>query len=252
MFVFYRNVKIMNMDNIVGRLQSVFSSHQIDVIIGSLLGDARLECRSIGVRSPVTARFRVHHGLKQKEYVFWKYDVLKEFVNKEPADISWTNPKRNLHEVSCYFHTKSMKELGMLYHYFYKNGVKILPDTIFEILNPRMIAVWFMDDGSNTKESFTLNTHSFDLKDQVRIAHFLKKSFGINATIVKDRTKLKISIGKHDFQKFSTIVEPYIIPSMIYKIANPRNDLLVTNRQSENVPIFANTSVPNLEYLEKV
>jgi recombination protein RecA len=240
------------MDNIVGRLQSEFSSHQIDVIIGSLLGDARLECRSIGVRSPITARFRVHHGLKQKEYLLWKYNVLKEFVKKEPAEITWVNPKRNLHEVSWYFHTKSMQELGTLYHYFYKNGIKILPENIFEILNPVMIAVWFMDDGSNTKESFTLNTHSLEKKDQVRIVNYLRESFGINATIVKDRTKLKISIGKYDYKKFSAVVEPYIIPSMIYKIANPRNDLLVTHRQSENVPIFANTSVPNLEHLEKV
>ena len=57
------------MDNIVGRLQSTFPSHQLDVIIGSLLGDARLECRSKGIRVGLTARFRVHHGEKQKEYV---------------------------------------------------------------------------------------------------------------------------------------------------------------------------------------
>lgn len=240
------------MDNIVGRLQSVFSSHQIDVIIGSLLGDARLECRSVGVRSPITARFRVHHGLKQKEYVEWKYDILKEFVNKEPQEISWVNLKRNLHEVSLYFHTKSMEELGILYHYFYKDGVKILPEDIFEILNPQMIAVWFMDDGSNTKESFTLNTHSLERIDQERIVNYLRDTFQINATIVKDRTKLKIRIGRNDFQNFSAIIEPYIIPSMTYKIANPRNDLLVSNKQSENVNIFANTSVPDLENLEKV
>lgn len=215
------------MNNIVGRLQSVFSSHQIDVIIGSLLGDARLECRSIGVRSPITARFRVHHGLKQKEYVLWKYNILREFVSKGPKKISWVNPKRNLHEVSCYFHTISMEELGILYHYFYKNRVKILPEDIFEILNPHMIAIWFMDDGSNTKEGFTLNTHSLERKDQVKIVNFLKETFQINATIVKDRTKLKIAIGKHDFRKFSKIVEPYIIPSMTYKIVSPRNDLRI-------------------------
>ena len=240
------------MDNIVGRLQSVFSSHQIDVIIGSLLGDARLECRSIGVRSPITVRFRVHHGLKQKDYVFWKFNILKEFVNEEPKEISWTNPKRDLHEISYYFHTKSMKELGILYHYFYKNKIKILPEDIFDIINPRMIAVWFMDDGSNTKESFTLNTHGFERKDQERIVNFLGDTFQINATIVKDRTKLKIRIGKYDFQRFINIVEPYIIPSMIYKIANPRNDLLVKNRQSKSINTFANTSVPDMENLEKV
>ncbi|OGI91787.1 hypothetical protein A2933_02295 [Candidatus Nomurabacteria bacterium RIFCSPLOWO2_01_FULL_46_18] len=66
------------MDDIVGRLQSKFSSHQIDVIIGSLLGDARLECRSKGIRASYTARFRVHHGEKQKDYVIWKYQMLKD------------------------------------------------------------------------------------------------------------------------------------------------------------------------------
>lgn len=215
------------MDNIVGRLQSAFSAHQIDVLVGSLLGDAHLECRSIGIRSPVTARFRVHHGLKQKEYVLWKYNVLREIVNREPSEISWENSKRGLREISWYFHTKSLKELGLLYHYFYKNGTKILPHDIFSFLNPRMIAIWFMDDGSNTKESFTLSTHSFSKVDHEQIVEFLRKSFKINATIVKDRTKLKISIGRYDFQKFIAIVEPHIIPSMIYKIANPRNDLLV-------------------------
>jgi hypothetical protein len=240
------------MDNIVGRLQSVFSSHQIDVIIGSLLGDARLECRSIGVRSPITARFRVHHGIKQKEYVCWKYRILKSFVFTKPKEISWTNSKRNLHEVSYYFHTKSMEELGALYHYFYLNKVKILPKNIFELLTPQMIAVWFMDDGSRTGNGLTLNTHGFLKEDQVRIVDYLEKSFKIKATIIKDRAKWKISIGTYDIENFISIIQPYIIPSMTYKIANPRNDLLVTNKQSESVNTFANTSVPNMENLEKV
>src|SRR3989344_3230513 len=97
------------MDNIVGRLQSSFPSHQLDVIIGSLLGDARLECRSKGIRASYTARFRVHHGEKQKEYVWWKYEILKDLVSKEPRKISSINKKRNLKEVSWYFHTITLK-----------------------------------------------------------------------------------------------------------------------------------------------
>lgn len=236
----------------MGRLQSKFSAHQIDVLIGSLLGDARLECRSIGVRSPVSARFRVHHGLKQKEYVLWKYEILKNLVLKEPREISWTNPKRNLHEVSWYFHTRSLQEFGGLYHYFYKNKVKILPNDIFKILNPQMIAVWFMDDGSNNGTTATLNTHSFSKEDQLRVVDFLMNRFEIHTTIVKDRDKWKINFGEFDFQKLISLIEPYIIPSMSYKIAYPRNDLSVSNRQSENNHIFANTSVPEVENLEKV
>ncbi|MDO8729221.1 MAG: LAGLIDADG endonuclease [bacterium] len=239
------------MDDIVGRLQSKFSSHQVDVIVGSLLGDARLECRSVGKRSPITARFRVHHGEKQKEYVFWKYEILKDFVSIAPREISWINPKRNLHEISWYFHTKSLEELGILYHFFYKSGTKILPEEIFSFLTPRMIAVWFMDDGSNNGESLTLNTHGFSKEDQMCIVDFFKELFDISPTIVKDRTKWKIAIGRKDFRKFISLIEPYIIPAMSYKIANPRNDLSRKAGQSEK-PILANTSVPKLENLEKV
>ena len=214
------------MVNIVGRLQSSFPSHQLDVIIGSLLGDARLECRSIGLRSPITARFRVHHGERQKGYVFWKYEVLQGLALKAPREISWTNPKRDMREVSWYFHTRSLKEFGILHNCFYKNGVKILPEAIFDLFTPQMMAVWFMDDGANTVKSFTLSTHSFQESEQYMIVRFLKEKYDISATIVKDRMKQKIYIGRNDYQAFKAIIQPYIIPSMIYKIDSPRNDLI--------------------------
>ena len=215
------------MVNIVGRLQSVFPLHQFDVIIGSLLGDARLECRSVGLRSPITARFRVHHGEKQKDYVFWKYEILKDLVSKEPQEISWMNPKRNLYEISWYFHTKSSEDFGFIHHHFYKNGVKILPDDMFDWFTPQVIAVWFMDDGSNLGESFTLSTHGFSYEEQMRMVDFFRSRCAIIPRIIKDRDKFKLAIGKPYREKFLSIVEPFIIPSMIYKIASPRNDLAV-------------------------
>ncbi len=205
------------------------------MIIGSLLGDARLECRSLGLRSPVTARLRVHHGDKQQDYVFWKYEILKDLVEKGPREISWDNPKRGLREVSWYFHTRSILELGDIHHSFYENGMKILPENIFNMLTPRAIAVWFMDDGSSTGEGFTLNTHCFSYEEQVRITDYFIHYYNIRATVVKDRTKFKIGIGKNDRDRFLSIVRPFIIPSMIYKIDNPRNDLVAMSGRSEKV-----------------
>ena len=75
------------MGNIVGRLQSELSPLQVEVIIGSVLGDARLECRSAGVRYPTSARVRVHQSDVQKEYVFWKYKVLENLCLKEPRRV---------------------------------------------------------------------------------------------------------------------------------------------------------------------
>ncbi|OGI94276.1 hypothetical protein A3A03_01495 [Candidatus Nomurabacteria bacterium RIFCSPLOWO2_01_FULL_40_18] len=219
------------MDNIVGRLQSAFPLHQLDVIIGSLLGDARLECRSKGIRASYTARFRVHHGDKQKEYVWWKYEILKDLVSKEPREISWTNKKRNLHEISWYFHTKTLKSFGIIHEVFYKDGVKKFPTEILPIFSDKMLALWYMDDGSNNGGNITLNTHSFSLEDQKIIVDFLKEKYYIHPTIVKDRNQWKISIGRYDYDRFLSIVTPFIPKAMNYKINNPRIDLPIVSAE---------------------
>ena len=213
------------MDNIVGRLQSLFPTHQFDVIIGSLLGDARLECRSKGIRASYTARFRVHHGEKQKNYVFWKYQILKNLVSREPQEIKWRNEKRDLNEISWFFHTKTLKGFGLIHEIFYKNGKKIFPKEILPIFTNAMLAVWFMDDGSNNGGNLTLNTHSFSIEDQNIIIDFLRENYSIIPKLVKDRHQWKIAIGAYDYQKFLDIIAPHIPQSMIYKIANPRIDL---------------------------
>src|SRR4030042_1642541 len=213
------------MGNTVGRLQSLFPPHQFYVIIGSLLGDGRLECRSIGKRHPISARLRIHHSEKQKEYVFWKYNQLNNLVSKGPRKTKvWYDPKRDKTHYSWYFHTKTTEGFGKLHRWFYKNGQKILPENIFNFLKPKVLAVWFMDDGSNTKKSYTLSTHCFSFSEQGRIKNFLKDKYSITATIVKDRTKYKIAVGRKEYPKLNNVIEPFIIPSMNYKICNPRND----------------------------
>lgn len=235
------------MDNIVGRLQSAFPSHQLGVIVGSLLGDARLECRSKGIRSSYTARFRVHHGDKQKGYVWWKYEILKDLVSKKPSEITCVNKKRNLKEVSWYFHTKTLKSLGIIHEVFYKNGVKKFPKDILSIFTDQMLAVWYMDDGSNNHGNMTLSTHSFSLEDQKIIVDFLKNKYHMSPTIVKDRNQWKISIGSKDYQRFISVVSPFIPKAMSYKIDNPRIDLSTNVGRAFAEEASANTSVLKVE-----
>jgi len=217
------------MDNTVGRLQSLISPHQLDVLVGSLLGDARLECRSIGRRHSITARLRIHQSEKQKDYVFWKYEIFKDIVLTPPRRImTWHDLKRDKKHYSWYFHSKSLESLGLLHKYFYDGKTKIFPKDIFDLITPRALAVWFMDDGSNTQNSYTISTHCFSNEEQRSIINFFKKKYDINATLVKDRSKFKIALGIKEYQKLNAIIEPHIIPSMIYKIAGPRNDFART------------------------
>lgn len=220
------------MDNIVGRLQSLIPHDQLQLILGSLLGDARLECRSKSIRAKHTARLRIHQSDKQKDYVFWKYDKLKDFVIKGPRFTKvWHDSNRNKDHYSWYFHTQSNETLGLIHKLFYQNNIKVVPRNLIEILDPLGLAVWYMDDGSNNGSNITLNTHCFSNEEQEMIQDLFREKFAIQTTLVKDRSKFKIAIGHYELPKFMNIVQSHIIPLMSYKIVSPRNDLSSSARR---------------------
>ena len=121
--------------------------------------------------------------------------------------------------------------------------MKKFPTDILQIFSDTMLAVWYMDDGSNNGRNITLNTHSFSLEDQHIIADFLKEKYHINPTIVKDRNQWKISIGSYDYDHFLSIVSPFVPKVMNYKIANPRIDLSLKNDRPSARMVRGNTSV---------
>lgn len=206
------------MGNIVGRPNSL-SSRQREIIIGSLLGDGRLERRS----RKITARFRVHHSWDQRAYVDWKYQELKNIVSTSPKKITWYDEKRDIRNVAYYFHTLTLKALGELHTMFYRKDEKRVPEEIVDFLTPLVLAVWIMDDGNYSKESLVLNTHSFPEKDERILQKGLKRKYGVTTSRIKDRDAYKIRVASYSWPKLRSVVEPYIIPEMKYKLG-PRND----------------------------
>ncbi len=191
------------MDNTAGSL----SQTQISVIIGSLLGDGYL--RIIKGRSD--AFLEVNHSFSQKEYVDWKYSILK--------DITVSAPKNRVIDdvrIAYRFYTKQHPEITQLYRIFYKNGIKVIPKNIH--ITPLSLAVWFMDDGSKCRTSDVyLNTQQFSHNDQMKLLNILKE-FNLEARLNKDKIYTRIRFIKSSLPKFRTLISPYITPSMKYKI----------------------------------
>ncbi len=204
------------MGNIVGR-QNYISDFQKQIIIGCLLGDGRLECRS----KNNTARLRIHHGYKQKRYLFWKYEIFKNIVNSGPKRIVWKDKKRNMNNVSWYFHTLTTQELGDLYSLFYRRGKKILPENLYDLLTPLSLAIWTMDDGDNDKDSIRYNTQSFSYKEQKTLKELLKKKYQLESNLNKDRNNYRLRVKKSSKAKLIELIDSFIISSMKYKILSP-------------------------------
>jgi len=100
------------MDNAVGSLTKT----QKSIIIGSILGDGYLRV----IKGRNNAFLEINHSLKQKDYVDWKYDQLRNIV-KSPPKLRKTNGER----VAYRFFTKQHPEITKLLNIFYQNGKKI-------------------------------------------------------------------------------------------------------------------------------
>ena len=191
------------------------SEREFSVLIGTILGDAYVE------QYPKDARIGIMHSLKQKEFVNWKYEELKRFVKMKPMQSEYFGHRYGKKYFWWRFQTRRFPTFKQLADIFYDGRKKIIPRTISQILtHPLALAVWYMDDGGrrNDCHGMFLNTLSYSKQEQIRLQKCLLKNFGIHTRIhwITDGFRLYIPTG--DAKKFSSLIGPYIIPFMIYKL----------------------------------
>jgi len=112
---------------------------QKSVLIGSLLGDGALRQ---GARA-INVNFKVEHGLAQKDYAWWKYAVFKDWVFTEPKLSYRHRENGEKYLKSWWFRTIRHPILTKFWQRFYKNGRKIIPNTVEKYLNPLVLAVFY-------------------------------------------------------------------------------------------------------------
>lgn len=192
------------MDNTVGSL----TQFQKSVIIGSILGDAYVR----KIRGRKEAFLEINHSIKAKEYVDWKYCVLKNFCKSSPK-----GRKNGKYKFAYRFFSRQSKEITDLLNKFYKNGKKIVPSDL--ILDPVVLAVWFMDDGSKSRKfDVYLNTQQFAFQDQKKLLVLLRK-IGLKARLNKDKKYYRIRLLKESVKLLNKIIKSHIVPSMKYKLS---------------------------------
>ncbi len=190
------------------------TDQQKDILVGCLLGDGRLECRS----KNGTARFRVHHAESQGEFLFWKYRHFQNLVHGAPWSMNWLDKRNGQVYRSWFFHTITSSVFKPFHKRFYPKGEKIAPRDIDDDLTPRALAVWVMDDGCRTQKDIILNTQSFSLEEQALLLRVLERRYEIKGSINRDRKNYRLRFGRVAAEKLSRIVEPYIIESLLAKI----------------------------------
>lgn len=181
----------------------LLTSEQLGLVIGSMLGDGYL------VKTTRGYAFRVNHGISQKDYVDWKHEILADFVNSAPRQSGST----------YYFRTISHPKFVEIRRYFYEDRLKVIPRKLLEAsLDPFMLAVWIMDDGSKDGRQLRINTQCFSQEEHVFMQNVLRAKLGIETTLNRDKQQLRLRVRAKSMEHLRNLVMPHIIPSMLYKL----------------------------------
>jgi len=189
-----------------------------DLIIGSLLGDASIRQRERN------SCFRVAHSIKQREYIKWKLNLLKNFNISEFNERKRIINKREVNMI--YLATDTHSVFNYYRNLFYKNGKKIITPEILNQINPRSLAIWICDDGSydNTQGYIVLCTNAYSLKEHELMQKFFEEKFGLSPTVdFRDGKYYYLRFKQQDSKELIRIIKDYIPECMLYKIGGLKN-----------------------------
>lgn len=187
--------------NTVGSL----TEYQHSLILGSLLGDGYMSCKT-------HAYLKIGHSIKQRDYVDWKYSLLSNLTNTAPKQYLGNGTR-----IGYRFLTRSLPELTVYYRKFYgKTKKKQIPANLS--INVFSLAVWYMDDGAKNRKSAYFNTQQFSYKEQQQLLLLLKNRFGLVGTLNRDKKYFRIRLFQESAQKLKKLIQPVMPECMHYKL----------------------------------
>ena len=200
-----------------------FNQTQKNIIIGTLLGDSCLYSNARKSNRPLYY-LKFDYKSNSKSYVDGIYQEFKLFCGTAPKYYV----KQDGVVKSYFLKTYGLKNFQFFADNFYKvenyKRRKVVPKLIHRWLNPESLSYWFMDDGSKDKSGYYLNTQSFSLIENKRLAKALGYKFKLQVNIHKDskpkarKTYYRLYIRAGSRNVFTEIVSPFIYECFKYKL----------------------------------
>ena len=181
------------------------------ILLGMAIGDGNIYSNKKG------AGLIIRHCNAQIEYLLYKKEILESIYNT-PINIIKVQNGNQI--AKC-----DTKRFRIYRKWLYPNNVKTISN-VLHFLDIHSVALWYMDDGSLTAKKkdgkihgyeLTLNTYVSKEENQLLINWF-KKTYNIQFTQTKGKGKYRLRMGTKEAKKFCSLIKPYIIPSMFYKL----------------------------------
>ncbi|ORY14355.1 LAGLIDADG DNA endonuclease [Rhizoclosmatium globosum] len=203
------------------------SQFQKEAIVGNLLGDGHLQ-KGLNSKFP---RLVFHRGGKDAPLIYAQH--LKEIygnITKQDIKVSLSKAGR----YTSYFATRSLPALDYYYDLFYQNSkLKFVSPLLLNHVTPISLAYWIMDDGYMDRTSTGISTDGFTEAEVLFLSKLLADKFNLQNT-VRTHTRTRgfdklpykgdkplswtIHIRVNSMDLLRSLVTPYMIPVMMYKI----------------------------------
>nr|QBM31598.1 hypothetical protein [Arthrobotrys musiformis] len=181
--------------------------YQKNVIIGLLLSDGWL---TFGSKRSNYARLRFKQSLSHSTYVWFVFNILSHYCNSGPYLTTSTRAGKTSYALGIF--TRSLSCFTELYSIFYPNGIKVIPENIYNLLTPVALAHLIMGDGGASRHGLVLYTNSFSIQDIVKLINVLIIKYDLKCSIHLKRRNQKIEYLVYISQDSLPILRKIVLP----------------------------------------
>lgn len=195
------------------RMNTALPFHIEQILTGLLLSDGYLRYN----KGCQNASFKFAQSVKNLPYFVEVFSLLSHYCSSMPYLESRLT--RGNFYYNFRFETRAYPVFTSLINTWYPNGIKLVPNDIYNLLTPLALAHWAQGDGSRQSTGFTLCTENFSFPDVCRLVNILLLRYHLKCSInCSTQGGPRIYIHTCSAQRFSNIVKPYFHPSMLYKL----------------------------------
>lgn len=200
------------------------------ILVGMVLGDGYLNVRNrlkSGKYKYESSELVVVHSVKQRDYCLHKADLVRRIFG---GKFSVTERSAHLSNGKSYplvGFSKSNTYFRILKKLMYCDNMKTITTQVLHMLTPHGIAIWYMDDGHarvNINKDGYVSSCSTDWstccsqEEAITICEWFKAQYDLNFKPYPTKGRFSIRCNTADSHNFARLIEPYIIPSMRYKL----------------------------------
>ena len=206
------------------------------LLVGMSLGDGYIQVRERsrdGNGPYVSASMQVKHSVSQVDYCEYKASLLRAATGRK-CEVRFYDAMANGKTYKQAQFSFSHPYVRTLHGWMYKDGKKFYDKQTMTYLTPEGIAIWYMDDGTgrvNRNKDGVITSCSTSIatmcsREEVdTIVDFFQGEYGIEFKKRYDKRRPEskawfIEANTEASRKFDSLVQPYIIKSMEYKLAH--------------------------------